>query len=69
MSSEIPTDQPCYEVNPEVWARFARSFRDRFGWGPNQRPLYTEAFCVQWLDFEIIGENTEKTAEITVDRA
>ena len=64
MSSDIPSDEPCYEVNPELWNRFAKSFRARFGFGPNHRPLYTEAFCAQWLDFEIIDEIQPKTSQI-----
>jgi hypothetical protein len=67
MSTEIPTDIPCYEVNPELWARFATSFRSRFGFGPLQRPQYTEEFCSQWLDFEIIEENHAKSGKKTVD--
>lgn len=69
MSFDFPTDQPCYEVNPELWTKFARIFKARIGWGPGLNALYTEAFCVQWLDFEIIDENKEKTLKITVDRA
>lgn len=63
MSLDIPTDEPCYEINPDLWKRFSQSFRERFGFGPFPQPLYTEALCVQWLDTEIIGENTEKSVK------
>ena len=41
-----PRDASCAAVNPKLWAEFTRH---------NNAPIvesaiYTEAFCVQWLD-------------------
>ena len=52
-SPELPSDQPCYEVNQDLWAAFRASFNARFGFGPAEKPIYTEAFCAQWMDHEV----------------
>jgi len=52
-SPELPSDDPCYEVNTDLWEAFRDSFRARFGFGPAEKPIYTEAFCAQWMDHEV----------------
>lgn len=41
-----PRDEPCKRVNPRLWQEFTKFYTDPFG----HDDLYTEAFCVQWLD-------------------
>ena len=57
-SPAFPSDLPCYEVNPELWAAFRDSFRERFTFGPAEKLTYTEAFCAQWMDMETMVDHS-----------
>lgn len=50
MSDHLPSDKPCYTCNPQLWKKFADSYKARFGFGPRPNNDYTEAFCAQWID-------------------
>lgn len=41
-----PRDEPCYLVNPLLWREFQRCST----LSGDHKELYTESFCVQWLD-------------------
>lgn len=42
-----PRDKPCCQVNPTLW----HEFKVRNPQLSNDDEFYTEAYCVQWLDF------------------
>lgn len=41
-----PRDEPCSSVNPRLWREFLRLNSS----SSPPAELYTEAYCVQWLD-------------------
>lgn len=47
-----PRDLPCWEINPPLW----QEFRKRRG-GIEPDPLFTEAYCVQWMDQQVVQES------------
>lgn len=47
-----PRNESCKRVNPQLWAEFC----NRFG-TVNNSDFFTEAYCVQWLDYYYENEN------------
>lgn len=52
VSSDIPSDRPCWEANPGLWNLFRELYRSRAGWHPGYHAIFTEAYCMQWLDMD-----------------
>jgi hypothetical protein len=54
MTTDMPSNDACYNCNRPLWNEFAASYKQRFGFGPNPSADYTEAFCAQWIDNEML---------------
>lgn len=63
MTDELPSNEPCYSCNPQLWAQFVASYKRRFGIGPNPNADYTEAFCAQWIDTETLQPTEKKVVD------
>lgn len=50
ISPDIPSDRPCWEANPRLWTMFCDMYRSKTGWRPGYRDIFSEAYCMQWLD-------------------
>lgn len=63
MSDDFPSNNPCYDCNTQLWALFAASYKRRFGVGPNANADYTEAFCAQWIDNEMLQQTGKNVVD------
>ena len=64
MTTDMPSNNPCYTCNLQLWDQFAASYKRRFGFGPNPHADFTEAFCAQWVDTELLYPE-QKTVDST----
>ena len=60
-----PSRQSCWEVNPKLWEKFIL-VRGKFSTSTNKYEIFTEDFCVQWLDLNYFSsiDNLEELNEI-----
>ena len=47
--SDIPLNEICVEVNPEMWNVFVAAYKEKYNYGPSAR-MWTEELVVQWFD-------------------
>ena len=65
MTFDIPSNENCYTCNPQLWNVFVVSYKRRFGFGPNPNADFTEAFCAQWVDNELLQLEQKKAVDST----
>ena len=65
MTVDIPSNKDCYTCNPQLWDAFVVSYKQRFGFGPNPNADFTEAFCAQWVDTELLKLEQNKAVDST----
>lgn len=52
VAPDVPSDRPCWEANPRMWDLFCDLYKARVGWRPGFHGIFTEAYCMQWLDVD-----------------
>ena len=49
---DIPLNEICGEVNPELWKIFVEEYKAKYHYSPSAR-MWTEELVIQWFDRQV----------------